>query len=65
MGKCTQSMIRTEDGVAKFKADSEASSLHGHLRIAESAFDAVYDSRFRLILKTEVAGGTCNEGHHT
>ena len=37
--------------VAKFKADSEAPSLHGHLRIGESAFDAVYDSRFRLILQ--------------
>ena len=37
--------------VAKFKADSEAPSLHGHLRIGESALDIVYDSRFRLILQ--------------
>ena len=37
--------------VAKFKADSEAPSLHGHLHIGESAFEQVYDNRFRLILQ--------------
>ena len=37
--------------VAKFKADSEAPSLHGHLHIGESAFERIYDNRFRLILQ--------------
>lgn len=37
--------------VAKFKADSEASSLQGHMRFGESAFEQVYDNRFRLILQ--------------
>ena len=37
--------------VAKFKADSEAPSLHGHLHIGESAFERVYDNRFRRILQ--------------
>ena len=37
--------------VAKFKADSEASSIQGHMRIGESAFEQVYDNRFRLILQ--------------
>ena len=36
---------------AKFKADSEAPSLHGHLHIGESAFERIYDNRFRLILQ--------------
>ena len=35
----------------KFKADSEAPSLHGHLHIGESAFERIYDNRFRLILQ--------------
>ena len=37
--------------VAKFKADSEAPSLQGHLHIGESAFEQIYDNRFRLILQ--------------
>lgn len=37
--------------VAKFKADSEAPSLQGHLRIGESALERVYDNRFRLLLQ--------------
>ena len=37
--------------VAKFKADSEAPSWHGHLRIGESTFERLYDSRFRLIMQ--------------
>lgn len=37
--------------VAKFKADSEVSSLHGQTQIGESAFEQVYDNRFRLILQ--------------
>ena len=37
--------------VAKFKADSEAPSLHGHLHIGESAFEQIYDNRVRLILQ--------------
>lgn len=37
--------------VAKFKADSEASSIQGHMRIGESAFERVYDNRFRMILQ--------------
>ena len=37
--------------VAKIKADSEVTSLQGQPRIGESAFDAVYDNRFRLILQ--------------
>lgn len=36
---------------AKFKADSEVTSLQGQTRIGESAFDDVYDNRFRLILQ--------------
>ena len=55
-------MIGTENGAnsrkyydqhvaAKFKADSEVTSLQGQTRIGESAFDAVYDNRFRLILQ--------------
>lgn len=32
--------------VAKFKADSEAPSLQGHLRIGESAVDIEYDSKY-------------------
>ena len=37
--------------VAKFKVDSEVTSLHGQSRIGESTFEQVYDSRFRLILQ--------------
>ena len=37
--------------VAKFKADSEAPSLQGHVRFGESAFEQVYDNRFRLIMQ--------------
>ena len=37
--------------VAKFKADSEAPSLQGHLHIGESAVEQIYDNRFRLILQ--------------
>lgn len=37
--------------VAKFKADSEASSIQGHMRIGESAFERIYVNRFRLILQ--------------
>ena len=37
--------------VAKFKADSEVTSLHGQSRIGESASDEIYDIRFRLILQ--------------
>ena len=37
--------------VAKIRADSEVTSLQGQTRIGESAFDAVYDNRFRLILQ--------------
>ena len=36
---------------AKFKVDSEVTSLQGQSRIGESTFDAVYDNRFRLILQ--------------
>ena len=35
----------------KLKADSEASSIQGHMRIGESAFERIYDNRFRLILQ--------------
>ena len=35
--------------VAKFKADSEAPSLQGHLRIGESAVDNGYDSKNVLV----------------
>ena len=41
--------------VAKFKADSEASSIQGHMQYGESTFDAVYDNRFRLILQAAEA----------
>lgn len=37
--------------VAKFKVDSEVTSLHGQTRIGESTFEQVYDNRFRLILQ--------------
>ena len=36
---------------AKFKVDSEVTSLQGQSRIGESTFDAIYDNRFRLILQ--------------
>ena len=41
--------------VAKFKADSEASSIQGHMHFGKSAVDAVYDNRFRLILQAAEA----------
>lgn len=37
--------------VAKFKVDSEVTSLHGQTRIGESTFEQTYCSRFRLILQ--------------
>ena len=37
--------------VAKFKADSEVTFLHERSRIGESAFEHVYDNRFRLIMQ--------------
>lgn len=37
--------------VAKLKADSEVTSLQGQPRIGESAFDCIYDNRFRMILQ--------------
>ena len=47
--------------VAKFKADSEVTSLHGQTRIGESAFERVYDNRFRLILQgVEMFYNTCS-----
>ena len=44
---------------AKFKVDSEVTSLQGQSRIGESTFDAVYDNRFRLILQ---GVSLCQEG---
>ena len=49
MGERTTVMIG--ESLAKFKADSEASSIQGHMRIGESAFERIYDNRFRLILQ--------------
>ena len=37
--------------VAKFKADTEVTFLHEQSRIGVSAFEQVYDNRFRLILQ--------------
>ena len=37
--------------VGKFKVDSEASSIQGHMQFGESTLDEIYDNRFRLILQ--------------
>lgn len=49
--------------VAKFKADSEASSIQGHMRIGESAFEQIYDNRFRLILQGVELYDLQRDGH--
>ena len=49
--------------VAKIKADSEVTSLQGQSRIGESALDAVYDNRFRLIMQA-VKLNFLQEGGH-